>query len=64
MSHINWITVALLVVSNLFMLYAWYGHLRSMADKPVWMVIIVSWLIALAEYCVMIPPTASASRPA
>ena len=55
MSHINWITAALLVVSNLFMLYAWYGHLRSMADKPVWMVIIVSWLIALAEYCVMIP---------
>ena len=37
------------------MLYAWYGHLRSMSNAPVWLVIVVSWLIALAEYCVMIP---------
>ena len=55
MANINWITVGLLVVSNLIMLYAWYGHLRSMSNAPVWMVIVVSWLIALAEYCVMIP---------
>ena len=55
MSHVNWTTVGLLVVSNLVMLYAWYGHLRSMAGKPLWMIILVSWLIALVEYCVMIP---------
>ena len=55
MSGINWITVGLLIVSNLIMLYAWYGHLRSMANAPLWLVVIVSWAIALAEYCVMIP---------
>ena len=55
MSNVNWITVGLLVISNLIMLYAWYGHLRSMSNAPMWLVIVVSWLIALAEYCVMIP---------
>ena len=55
MSNVNWITVGLLVVSNLIMLYAWYGHLRSMSNAPVWLVIVVSWMIALVEYCVMIP---------
>ena len=55
MHGISWITVALLFVSNLIMLYAWYGHLRSMAGAPLVKVILVSWLIALVEYCVMIP---------
>ena len=55
MSGISWVTVALLFVSNLIMLYAWYGHLRSMAGAPLVKVILVSWLIALVEYCVMIP---------
>ena len=55
MQNVNWITVGMLVVSNLVMLYAWYGHLRSMAGSPVWLVILVSWLIALGEYSVMIP---------
>ncbi len=55
MGNINWLTVGLLVVSNLVMLYAWYGHLRSMEGAPVWIVILVSWLIALAEYSFMIP---------
>ncbi|MBQ1568464.1 MAG: DMT family protein [Kiritimatiellae bacterium] len=55
MGSINWITVGLLVVSNLIMLYAWYGHLQSMSSKPLWVAILVSWLIALLEYCVMIP---------
>jgi uncharacterized protein (DUF486 family) len=49
MSNINWITVGLLVLSNLVMLYAWYGHLRSLSTAPVWTVILVSWLIALGE---------------
>ena len=55
MSHVNWLTVGLLVVSNLIMLYAWYGHLRSMSKAPLWAIILVSWFIALFEYCVMIP---------
>lgn len=55
MANINWLTVALLFVSNLFMLYAWYGHLKSLSDSPLWIVILVSWGIALMEYIVMIP---------
>ena len=55
MGSINWITVGLLVASNLVMLYAWYGHLRTMAGAPVWAVILVSWAIALGEYIIMIP---------
>ena len=55
MSNINWSTVALLVLSNLVMLYAWYGHLRSLSKAPVGVVILVSWLIALGEYCLMVP---------
>lgn len=48
-------TVGLLCVSNLVMLYAWYGHLRSLSGAPVWVAILVSWLIALVEYCVAVP---------
>lgn len=55
MAKINWITVGLLVLSNLVMLYAWYGHLRSLSKAPVWAVILVSWVIALGEYCLMVP---------
>lgn len=55
MSNINWIAVGLLVVSNLVMLYAWYGHLKSLANAPLWTVILLSWLIALGEYCLMVP---------
>lgn len=55
MGRVNWVTVGLLVVSNLVMLYAWYGHLRSMAKSPAWLVILVSWSIALLEYSLMVP---------
>ncbi|MBQ1428962.1 MAG: DMT family protein, partial [Kiritimatiellae bacterium] len=43
MSNINWMAVALLFVSNMIMLYAWYGHLKSMESSPVWVVVLVSW---------------------
>ena len=36
-------------------LYAWYGHLRSLSGAPVWVAILVSWLIAFVEYCVAVP---------
>ena len=62
MANISWVTVELLAVSNLFMSYAWYGHLRSMSGAPLWKVIVVSWLIALAEYSVMIPANRIGSK--
>ena len=55
MPSVSWATVGLLVVSNLFMSYAWYGHLRTMGGAPLWKVILASWFIALFEYSVMIP---------
>ena len=62
MANINWWTVILLVISNLIMLYAWYGHLRSMEGAPVWLIILVSWGIALVEYCFMIPANRMGSK--
>ena len=55
MGQVNWITVGMLAVSNLIMLYAWYGHLRSLSGAPTWVAILVSWLIAFVEYCVAVP---------
>ncbi len=55
MSHINWLTVGMLVVSNLIMLYAWYGHLRTLGAAPIWVAVLSSWAIALLEYCVAVP---------
>lgn len=48
-------TVFLLVCSNLFMLFAWYGHLKNMADKPWYLAAVVSWSIALFEYLLQVP---------
>ncbi len=47
-------TIALLAVSNVFMTFAWYGHLKF-RDVPLWQVVIVSWGIALFEYILMVP---------
>ena len=47
-------TIALLFASNIFMTAAWYGHLRF-KTAPLWIAILVSWLIALAEYCLQVP---------
>ncbi len=46
--------ILLLTGSNLFMTTAWYGHLRF-KDQPLWLVILVSWGIALFEYCLAVP---------
>lgn len=48
-------TAGLLVLSNLFMTWAWYGHLRTLHDKPLWLAILASWGIALFEYTLMVP---------
>ena len=47
-------TVILLIFSNVFMTYAWYGHLKNTAT-PLWKAILISWGIALFEYCLMVP---------
>ena len=46
--------IALLFVSNIFMTAAWYGHLRF-KKTALWIVILVSWLIAFFEYCFQVP---------
>lgn len=46
--------IALLIGSNVFMTFAWYGHLKF-ADRPLWLVIVVSWCIAFFEYCLQVP---------
>lgn len=57
----GWTTVALLVVSNIFMTFAWYGHLKLQQMKvisdstPLFIVILLSWGIALAEYSCQVP---------
>ena len=43
-------TVLLLAASNVFMTFAWYGHLKNLADKPWYRAAIISWGIALFEY--------------
>ena len=49
------ITVGLLILSNIFMTFAWYGHLKNLATAPIWMAVIVSWSIALFEYALQVP---------
>ena len=48
-------TVVLLVLSNLFMTFAWYGHLRALAGRPWYVAALVSWGIALFEYLLQVP---------
>ncbi|MBM3570067.1 MAG: DMT family protein [Alphaproteobacteria bacterium] len=47
-------TVVLLICSNVFMTFAWYGHLKY-PSAPLWQAILISWGIALFEYCLMVP---------
>ena len=47
-------TILFLTISNIFMTFAWYGHLRF-RDSPLWMAIVVSWMIAFVEYCFQVP---------
>lgn len=60
----GWLTIGLLVISNIFMTFAWYGHLKLQQMKiitsntPLYVVILISWVIALAEYSCQVPPTA------
>jgi uncharacterized protein len=48
------LTIVLLVISNIFMTIAWYGHLKF-KQAPLFTVILISWLIAFMEYCFQVP---------
>ena len=48
-------TIILLFCSNVFMTFAWYGHLKYGHAWPLWQAILVSWLIALLVYCLAVP---------
>ena len=45
----------LLVGSNCFMTYAWYGHLKDAKNAPLWAAVLVSWGVAFFEYCLQVP---------
>src|ERR1043165_4881109 len=47
-------TIALLIASNVFMAFAWYGNLKF-KELPLWKAIMISWGIAFFEYCLMVP---------
>lgn len=47
--------ISLLVVSNIFMTFAWYGHLKSHKHSALWIVILVSWGLAFFEYIFQVP---------
>lgn len=48
------ITICLLTISNIFMTFAWYGHLKY-RNSALWKVILISWMIAFFEYCFQVP---------
>ena len=50
----RWLPIVLLTCSNIFMTFAWYGHLKY-KSKPLFTVILVSWGIAFFEYCFQVP---------
>ena len=56
------VTVLLLVASNVFMTFAWYAHLRNMADRPWYLAAIASWGIALFEYLLQVPANRIGAR--
>jgi hypothetical protein len=50
----RWLPVVLLTASNVFMTFAWYGHMKH-KSSPLWLVILASWGIAFFEYLLMVP---------
>jgi uncharacterized protein (DUF486 family) len=52
--EVTLITVLLLLLSNIFMTLAWYGHLKF-KEQPLWLVIVVSWALAFFEYLFQVP---------
>lgn len=61
LSESRWLPFVLLVFSNIFMTFAWYGHLKF-EQKPLWLVILVSWGIAFFEYTLQVPANRYGSK--
>jgi uncharacterized protein len=47
--------IGLLMLSNVFMTFAWYAHLKNLSEQPWWIAVLVSWAIALLEYIFQVP---------
>jgi uncharacterized protein len=47
--------LGLLVIANVFMTFAWYGHLKNLGQSPLWVAILSSWALAFVEYCFQVP---------
>lgn len=54
MTSTGFATIGLLILSNLFMTLAWYGHLRF-TGSPLWLAVLASWGVAFFEYCLQVP---------
>ena len=52
---VSWQTVLLLMASNVFMTFAWYGHLKNLGTAPWYIAALISWGIALFEYLLQVP---------
>lgn len=48
-------TAFLLILSNIFMIFAWYGHLKNLNNKPLFIAVLASWGIAFFEYMIQVP---------
>lgn len=48
-------SIGLLLLSNVFMTFAWYGHLKNYKSSALWIAILLSWGIAFFEYCLQVP---------
>lgn len=48
-------TIVLLCLSNIFMTFAWYAHLKDLRDRKWWIAVLASWGIAFFEYCLQVP---------
>ncbi len=53
--HSRWFPFAALLISNVFMTFAWYRHLKFREHQPLWAAILASWGIAFFEYCIAVP---------
>jgi uncharacterized protein (DUF486 family) len=60
MNHLN--PLLLLTASNVFMTFAWYGHLKDLKAAPLWIAILSSWGIAFFEYCLQVPANRMGSQ--
>jgi uncharacterized protein (DUF486 family) len=56
------LTILLLTISNVFMTFAWYGHLKNLQRWPLALVILISWGIAFFEYCFQVPANRIGAR--